>query len=147
MTSPAASTWPGSPNMPRPSPARPGQSPVGHPVMHSPQSELRTGSHLSRVLPQRSWAGAVPTLLTHEALENLCCPTTHPQGYPGPELSPLERFLGCVYMRRQLQRFIQNENYVSTFKLTSLNICKHMPSFSASTYTMHRSWSHSFQSI
>lgn len=122
MTSPAASTWPGSPNMPRPSPARPGQSPVGHPVMHSPQSELRTGSHLSRVLPQRSWAGAVPTLLTHEALENLCCPTTHPQGYPGPELAPLERFLGCVYMRRQLQRFIQNENYLHLIPSTEVGV-------------------------
>ncbi|XP_063244367.1 mediator of RNA polymerase II transcription subunit 14 isoform X2 [Bacillus rossius redtenbacheri] len=112
MTSPAASNWPGSPNMPRPSPARPGQSPggTGHPSMHSPQTDLRTGmSHLSRVLPQRSWAGAVPTLLTHEALDLLCSPSPHPQGLPGPELSPLERFLGCVYMRRQLQRHIQSE--------------------------------------
>lgn len=66
----------------------------------------------SRVLPQRSWAGAVPTLLTHEALDILCTPSPHPQGLPGPELCPLERFLGCVYMRRQLQRFIQNEDCV-----------------------------------
>nr|CAD7587621.1 unnamed protein product [Timema genevievae] len=111
MTSPAASNWPGSPSMPRPSPARPGQSPggTGHPSMHSPQTDLKIGSHLSRVLPQRSWAGAVPTLLTHEALDLLCSPSPHPQGLPGPELSPLERFLGCVYMRRQLQRFIQSE--------------------------------------
>nr|CAD7404784.1 unnamed protein product [Timema cristinae] len=111
MTSPAASNWPGSPSMPRPSPARPGQSPggTGHPSMHSPQTDLKIGSHLSRVLPQRSWAGAVPTLLTHEALDLLCSPSSHPQGLPGPELSPLERFLGCVYMRRQLQRFIQSE--------------------------------------
>lgn len=64
------------------------------------------------MLPQKSWAGAVPTLLTHEALETLCCPSPHPQGLPGPELAPLERFLGCVYMRRQLQRFIHSENYV-----------------------------------
>ena len=71
-------------------------------------------SHLSRVLPQRSWAGAVPTLLTHEALDLLCSPSPHPQHLPGPELSPLERFLGCVYMRRQLQRFIQSEDCVST---------------------------------
>lgn len=66
----------------------------------------------SRVLPQRSWAGAVPTLLTHEALDILCTPSPHPQGLPGPELCPLERFLGCVYMRRQLQRFIQTEECV-----------------------------------
>ncbi|XP_050305905.1 mediator of RNA polymerase II transcription subunit 14 [Anthonomus grandis grandis] len=111
--SPAASNWPGSPSMPRPSPARPGQSPGG-PVMHSPQQvDLRSGNHLSRVLPQRSWAGAVPTLLTHEALETLCCPSPHPLGIPGPEMSPLERFLGCVYMRKQLQRFVHNETYLT----------------------------------
>ncbi|KAK4883568.1 hypothetical protein RN001_006887 [Aquatica leii] len=113
MTSPAASNWPGSPSMPRPSPARPGQSPGGHPIMHSPQSDHKIGVHLSRVLPQKSWAGAVPTLLTHEALETLCCPSPHPQGLPGQELAPLERFLGCVYMRRQLQRFIHSENYLT----------------------------------
>ncbi|KAI4459735.1 mediator complex subunit [Holotrichia oblita] len=113
MASPAASNWPGSPSMPRPSPARPGQSPGNHPIMHSPQADHKTGSHLSRVLPQRSWAGAVPTLLTHEALETLCCPSPHPQGLPGPELAPLERFLGCVYMRRHLQRFVLNETYLT----------------------------------
>ncbi|XP_018576450.1 mediator of RNA polymerase II transcription subunit 14 [Anoplophora glabripennis] len=119
MSSPAASNWPGSPGMPRPSPARPGQSPGGHSIMHSPQqSDLKIGSHLSRVLPQRSWAGAVPTLLTHEALEILCCPSPHPQMLPGPELAPLERFLGCVYMRRQLHRFIHNENYLTAIPNT-----------------------------
>lgn len=43
MASPAASNWPGSPSMPRPSPARPGQSPGGHPIMHSPQADHKTG--------------------------------------------------------------------------------------------------------
>ncbi|XP_049820505.1 mediator of RNA polymerase II transcription subunit 14 isoform X2 [Aethina tumida] len=128
MASPAASNWPGSPGMPRPSPARPGQSPGGGPVMHSPQSasaDLKQGGggaagvgHLARVLPQRSWAGAVPTVLTHEALETLCCPSPHPQGFPGPELAPLERFLGCVYMRRQLQRFINSEAYLTVIQNT-----------------------------
>ncbi|XP_028152767.1 mediator of RNA polymerase II transcription subunit 14 isoform X2 [Diabrotica virgifera virgifera] len=121
LSSPAASTnWPGSPGMPRPSPARPGQSPGGHSLMHSPQqsSDLKTGSHLSRVLPQRSWAGAVPTLLTHEALEILCCPSLHPQGLPVPELAPLERFLGCVYMRRQLHRYIHTENFLTAIQNT-----------------------------
>lgn len=70
--------------------------------------------HLSRVLPARSWAGAVPTLLTNEALDTLCRPSPHPQKeINGPELSPLERFLGCVSMRRHLQRFIQSEDCVS----------------------------------
>ncbi|XP_055533102.1 mediator of RNA polymerase II transcription subunit 14 [Wyeomyia smithii] len=99
--SPAASNWPGSPGMPRPSP-RPGQSPD-----HKPQT---THHNTSRVLPARSWAGAIPTLLTHEALDTLCRATVHPQKeVPGPELSPLERFLGSVFMRRQLQRIIHQE--------------------------------------
>ncbi|XP_014256171.1 mediator of RNA polymerase II transcription subunit 14 [Cimex lectularius] len=104
MASPGASNWPGSPGVPRPSP-RPGQSP--HPALHSP-TDSKTGGQ--RVLPQRSWAGAVPTLISHEALEILCTPSPHPQGLHGPTLAPLERFLGCVYMRRQLQRYIQSED-------------------------------------
>lgn len=109
MASPAASNWPGSPSVPRPSPARPGQSP-GH-ALHSPQaSEHKSNSHMARVLPQKSWAGAVPTLLTHEALDLLCTPSPHPGGLPGPDFSPLERYLGCVYMRRHLQRFIQSND-------------------------------------
>lgn len=43
MNSPAASNWPGSPSVPRPSPARPGQSPGGHPALHSPQADHKTG--------------------------------------------------------------------------------------------------------
>ncbi|XP_033360225.1 mediator of RNA polymerase II transcription subunit 14 [Bombus vosnesenskii] len=118
MTSPAASNWPGSPSVPRPSPARPTQSP-GHAALHSPQaSDHKTGTHISRVLPQRSWAGAVPTLLTHEALELLCCPSPHPSGLPGPDLSPLERFLGCIYMRRQFQRFIQTDDCLTAVNST-----------------------------
>ncbi|KAJ6633734.1 Mediator of RNA polymerase II transcription subunit 14 [Pseudolycoriella hygida] len=102
----AASNWPGSPSMPRPSP-RPGQSPD-----HKSQSQPMT-PHVSRVLPPRSWAGAVPTLLTHEALDSLCRPSPHPQKeIPGPEQCPLERFLGCVYMRRHLQRFVHSEEYL-----------------------------------
>ncbi|XP_044010712.1 mediator of RNA polymerase II transcription subunit 14 isoform X2 [Aphidius gifuensis] len=118
MASPAASNWPGSPSVPRPSPARPGQSP-GHVAMHSPQSsDHKISNHISRVLPQRSWAGAVPTLLTHESLDLLCSPSPHPSGLPGPDLSPLERFLGCVYMRRQLQRFIQTEDCLTAINST-----------------------------
>lgn len=45
MTSPAASNWPGSPSMPRPSPARCGQSPGGHPIMHSPQADHKAGNN------------------------------------------------------------------------------------------------------
>lgn len=70
--------------------------------------------HVSRVLPARSWAGAVPTLLTDEALDTLCQPCPHPQkDIPGPDLSPLDRFLGCGFMRKNLQRFIGAEECVS----------------------------------
>lgn len=85
--------------MPRPSP-RPGQSP----------EHKFAAVHLSRVIPARSWAGAVPTVISYEALENLCRPGPHPhKDIPGPDLSPLERFLGCVSMRRNLQSLIREE--------------------------------------
>ncbi|KAJ8944470.1 hypothetical protein NQ318_008740, partial [Aromia moschata] len=47
--------------------------------------------------PWRSCAARLPT----------------PKVFSGPELSPLERFLGCVYMRRQLHRYIHSEAYLS----------------------------------
>ncbi|XP_065205637.1 mediator of RNA polymerase II transcription subunit 14 [Planococcus citri] len=106
MTSPAAVNWPGSPGMPRPSPARAGQSPGGHSALHSPEQHKSVGQ-TSRILPQKPWAGAVPTLLSHEALDSLCTPSPHPQLLPGSELCPLERFLGCVSLRRQLQKSIK----------------------------------------
>lgn len=95
MSPAAASAWPGSP-IPRPSP-RPGQSPDHKPMMNP---------HHSRILPARSWAAAVPTLLTHEALDTLCRPSGL-FGVPGMDLCPLERFLGCVFMKRHLQRSIK----------------------------------------
>lgn len=71
----------------------------------------------NRVLPQRSWAGAIPTILTHDALDILCTPVTSVEGsggsevaaLPGHPCSPLERFLGSSYLRRQLQRIIQSD--------------------------------------
>lgn len=97
MSPAAASAWPGSPGMPRPSPRPPGQSP-DHKSQMTP--------HHSRILPARSWAGAIPTLLTQEAFETLCKPCAL-MGIPGPDMSPLERFLGCVFMKRQLQRIVK----------------------------------------
>lgn len=69
--------------MPRPSPARPGGPPSTAASHHSPHGGLSSGtgfggSVVSRVLPQRSWAGAIPTILTHEAFEVLCTPSTLP---------------------------------------------------------------------
>lgn len=111
--SPAAvqSPWgiPGSPSVPRPSPLRHGHSPGG--VID------RRINAPNRVLPQRSWAGAIPTILTHDALDVLCTPvTTTDNGQDGSDgfpCSPLERFLGCSNLRRQLQRIVQAEERVS----------------------------------
>lgn len=74
---------------------------------------------MNRVLPPRAWAGAVPTVVTQEEFETLCKPCPHPQReVPGPELSPLERFLGCAYMRKQLQRQIQTEDCMRSLPCT-----------------------------
>ncbi|XP_023302544.2 mediator of RNA polymerase II transcription subunit 14 [Lucilia cuprina] len=115
--SPANSNWPGSPSMPRPSP-RPGQSPdhkssqSGNTASNAPSNSNVNAQGMNR-MPQanRSWAGAVPTILTHEKLDLLCRPSPHPNKDIGvtPDISPLERFLGCVYIRRQLQRHVQND--------------------------------------
>ncbi len=68
----------------------------------------------------RSWAGAIPTLMTFEAFETLCNPCTL-QGTPGPDMSPLERFLGCVFMKRQLQRLVKESVSDLIFRNTSSN--------------------------
>ncbi|CAD6234893.1 GSCOCG00007749001-RA-CDS [Cotesia congregata] len=109
MTSPAASNWPASPSVPKPSPVRPGQSP-GCIAGPSSAPDYRAGGHVSRVLPQKAWAGAVPTFLSHQTFDLLCTPSVHPSGVPGMHIPPLERFLACVYLKRQLQRFLQNDS-------------------------------------
>lgn len=92
--------WPGSPGIVRPAP-------------RTDDKTNTTETAQSVTTKGRSWTASVPTLLTNEALETLCFPGPHPQHeVPGPDLCPLERFLGCVYMRRNLQRFIQSEEHV-----------------------------------
>ncbi|CAN7998019.1 unnamed protein product, partial [Ixodes pacificus] len=74
------------------------------------------GGGSTRVLPQRSWAAAMPTLLSHKGLD-LACQSSMGSGMGGPPLplqlaphcSPLERFLGCVFMRKSLHRVVQGE--------------------------------------
>lgn len=67
-------------------------------------------SHTTRMLPQRAWAASIPTLLSHDAFDTLLTPN-RPQGLPYTvSLSPLERFLGSVYLRRNLPRLIQSES-------------------------------------
>eukprot|EP00058_Branchiostoma_floridae_P007849 XP_002593337.1 hypothetical protein BRAFLDRAFT_277116 [Branchiostoma floridae] len=127
LTMPSPGTrnpWPGSPSMPGPSPAsRVGMASPGKPPNHSLignmthcHSPIGVGSSMlsppSRILPQRSWAASIPTLLSHEAFATLMTPSPPPGVMGGPAAylcCPLERFLGCVYMRRHLQRVIQGE--------------------------------------
>ncbi|XP_041115002.1 mediator of RNA polymerase II transcription subunit 14-like isoform X1 [Polyodon spathula] len=129
MMSPSqrAGNWPGSPQVPGPSPAArmTGMSP-GNPSLHSPIPEVshspRAGTSSQtmptnmpppRKLPQRSWAASIPTILNHNALHVLLLPSPTPCLVPGLAgsylCSPLERFLGSVIMRRHLQRIIQQE--------------------------------------
>ena len=85
---------------------------------NSGQIGARSGQPRNRILPQRLWAGANPTPLTNKAFAELCRPSQLQP--PGPnlavsnvQLSPLHRFLGCVFLRRSLQLEIKREDNVS----------------------------------
>ena len=105
----------------RPSP-RPG---IHSPSMHTSSSHLgqgvsgpsgvRGGQPRNRILPQRLWAGANPTPLTNKAFAELCRPCVLQAPAPNlsvssVQLSPLHRFLGCVFLRRSLQLEIKKED-------------------------------------
>ncbi|XP_022648416.1 mediator of RNA polymerase II transcription subunit 14-like [Varroa jacobsoni] len=97
-----ANTWPSSPAPPRPSP-RPFQpSPGGPSPAQPPSVEVRQPPVMSRMAPPHpgNWAAAMPIVLTHEKLDQLCTPTA-------PGLSPIERFLGCAFMRNFIQRHVE----------------------------------------
>ncbi|XP_071034254.1 mediator of RNA polymerase II transcription subunit 14 isoform X1 [Parasteatoda tepidariorum] len=133
MSSPAPGAWPGSPSVPRPSPRPTGtaQSPgsSNHPALHSPQaisaSDHSKAPGVSAISSSRaihcSWQAGTPTLLTHKSFDLLCSPgaitSTQPAspavGQNQFHTSPLERFLGCCYMRKSLGRVIQTENLMS----------------------------------
>ncbi|KAG1686097.1 Mediator of RNA polymerase II transcription subunit 14 [Nymphon striatum] len=112
--------WPGSPSVPGPSPASRGgmaPSPGGsHFALQSPQAgnaSDHTSISTPRILPQRSWAAATPTILTHESLAALCTPSPlqlSPGNFTNGYLSAIERFLGCAYMRRNMLKVIQSED-------------------------------------
>jgi len=104
----AASPLGGSPR-PRPSPRHPGSSP--NPSAIFPSSSHQTPS---RILPQRLWAAAIPTPLTTKAFDELCRPSSLAGSSSSGLVSPMHRFLGCVFMRRQLQHIIKNEEFLSS---------------------------------
>lgn len=116
----------GSPGLNRPSP-RPGMSPQpsstsGHQGMTSHSDRLLSSS--SRVLPQRLWAGANPTPLTHTAFDEMCKPCPLAPPLPNTSvptnivLAPLHRFLGCVFLRKQLQQAVKADENLTLLPST-----------------------------
>lgn len=79
----------------------------------------------SRVL-HCSWQAGTPTLLTHKSFDLLCSPGAVTSTQPGSphvgqnqhHISPLERFLGCNYMRKSLGRVMQSENVICFYYYT-----------------------------
>lgn len=137
MASPGAAVWPGSPSViPRPSPSRP------HPSMQSPAScgqppglgqspQTPTSLHpmqappapifssASRMLPPRgNWAASNPTLLTHQGFDTMCRSNSEGAnvnsiyGSLSQTMSQIDKFLGCVFMRRHLHRVITGDENV-----------------------------------
>lgn len=102
---PSAASPLGSPRS-KPSPRYAGASPksVGHSAsFHHAQT---------RILPPRLWAAAIPTVLTTKAFDDICRPSNLMSNNLST-VSPLHRFLGCVFMRRQLQHIIKNEDFLT----------------------------------
>ena len=66
-----------------------------------------------RPMTARTWAATVPTILSHAAFTKLCSPVpvlTSVRRGPPVMLSPLERFLCCMHLKRHLTRVIQSED-------------------------------------
>ena len=126
-----------------PSPANPAGSPfssVASPLGGSPRSKpspryagtspkpigSASTAHLAqtRTLPPRLWAGAIPTVLPVKAFDDICKPTTSGNIPPSntTNIAPLHRFLGCVFMRRQLQHIIKNEEFLTMIPTTEQGV-------------------------
>ena len=81
----------------------------------SPKSISGSGVHhaQARILPPRLWAAAIPTVLTTKAFDDICKPGSLIGSSNASMVSPLHRFLGCVFMRRQLQHIIKSEEFLT----------------------------------
>ncbi|XP_068628587.1 mediator of RNA polymerase II transcription subunit 14 [Battus philenor] len=111
-------TWPASPSLPRPSPGH-HPSPRHHIDHKGPQATSSTAGGLRG---GRGAGGAAAPLCVGK-LELLCTPSEPPPGAPpGPPLAPLQRFLACVYMKRTLQRFLQQEDFLSTVSVEATSL-------------------------
>nr|XP_027196694.1 mediator of RNA polymerase II transcription subunit 14-like [Dermatophagoides pteronyssinus] len=127
IASPVPNLWPASPSISsRPSP-RPAQtvsstqSPVGTSLINTQQQQqqqqYQTQQIQSRTLPQKPWAAALPTMLTHQGLEMMCRSGNDNGSGVGQSASniyysysQLERFLGSTFMRRHFSKPIE-ENF------------------------------------
>ena len=88
----------------------PRPSPTPQPMQSG--SGLKQPTTPPRPLTARTWAATVPTILSHKALIKLCTPVPVPCSVrhgPPVMVSPLERFLCCMHLKRHLTRCIQDE--------------------------------------
>ncbi|CAH1643386.1 unnamed protein product [Spodoptera littoralis] len=112
--------WPASPSLPRPSPGH-HPSPRHHIDHKGPQAS--SSSRATSSSSGRGWAGATATPLAVCKLETLCTPSEPPPGAPpGPTLAPVQRFLACVYMKRTLQRFVQQEEFLTLVSVEATSL-------------------------
>uniref|UniRef100_A0A0K2TAA1 Mediator of RNA polymerase II transcription subunit 14 n=1 Tax=Lepeophtheirus salmonis TaxID=72036 RepID=A0A0K2TAA1_LEPSM len=111
---------------------------VGSPVTQRPSSKpgyhgsTFTSRALPRLLPQRLWAGANPTPLTLNAFDDICKPSIliPPNGSGNSpfvptnmsNISPLYRFLGCVYLKRYLLNCIKVEDFLTLLPTNEVGI-------------------------
>ncbi|CAH2099786.1 unnamed protein product [Euphydryas editha] len=78
-----------------------------------PQASAATAAR-GAALAGRAGGCSPGTPLAVSKLEAMCSPAEPPPGAPpGPPLAPLQRFLACVYMKRALQRFVHQEDYLT----------------------------------
>ncbi|XP_038209291.1 mediator of RNA polymerase II transcription subunit 14 [Zerene cesonia] len=111
-------TWPASPSLPRPSPGH-HPSPRHH-IDHKGPQASSTSTASGRGRP---WAGATATPMAVSKLEALCTPCEPPPGAPpGPALAPLQRFLACVYMKRAMQRAVQQEEFLTLVSVDATSL-------------------------
>ncbi|KAF9799341.1 hypothetical protein SFRURICE_000849 [Spodoptera frugiperda] len=89
----------------------------------SPRPQASSSSRAASSSSGRGWAGATATALAVCKLETLCTPSEPPPGAPpGPTLAPVQRFLACVYMKRTLQRFVQQEEFLTLVSVEATSL-------------------------
>ncbi|XP_028968942.1 mediator of RNA polymerase II transcription subunit 14 [Galendromus occidentalis] len=115
-----ANQWPSSPAPPRPSPRSFQPSPGGPSPAQPSSAEVRPAPSMSRVAPgvPGNWTAAVPIVLTHEGFDSLCTPCTPST----PNYSPLEKCLGCAFMRYTIQRIVRSDEHLQVRNLSEPGI-------------------------